>query len=264
VYHTIVLDMLGKTATVTLNRPDVRNAFNALMIGELTDAFERIGRERRLRVIVLGGAGKSFCGGADIAWMKSSLDLSEAENVSDAERMSDMFYAINHCPCPVVGRVQGAALGGGMGLLAVCDIVVAEEGATFGFTEAKLGIIPAVISRFVYPKIGETWARALFLTAERFGVDVAHRIGLVHWIAVPNELDDVVNQKVSEIVSSGPVASREAKELISELAGSQRDEWRNLTSRRIARLRTSAEGQEGLRAFLEKRIPSWLDDVTTS
>jgi methylglutaconyl-CoA hydratase len=193
--------------------------------------------------------------------MRESLDFSTEENLADARRMFDMFAAMNDLPQPLVGRVHGAALGGGMGLIAVCDVVVAEEGTVFGFTEARLGIIPAVISRFVVPKIGESWARALFLSAERFETDLAQRIGLVHWIAAPGELDELVQSKVNEMLMSGPEAVRQAKRLVASVVAMDRADVREYTAQRIAQLRAAPEGQEGLRAFLEKRSPAWRDQA---
>lgn len=257
--ETIETQTEGTVLTVALNRPSVRNAFNERMIAELTDVFRTVRDRADIRVVVLRGNGKSFSAGADVQWMRQSLNFGEDENVEDARRMSDMFHAIDVLPKPVVGCVHGAALGGGMGLLAVCDIVVAADDTIFGFTEARLGIVPAVISRFVVPKIGETWARALFLTAERFHADVARQIGLVHWVAPADALDDLVRQKVDELLAGGPVAVREAKQLVSDVASSDPGVLRDLTARRIAQLRTSPEGQEGLRSFLEKRQPVWRE-----
>jgi methylglutaconyl-CoA hydratase len=234
----------------------VRNAFNAQMIFELTEAFSTLASSDA-RVIQLSGLGPSFSAGADVTWMRESLGFTFEENLDDAHRMSDMFGAIDACPKPVVGRVHGAALGGGMGLLAVCDVVVADHGTVFGFTETRLGIIPAVISRFVLPKIGETWARALFTTGERFGTQMAQRIGLVHWVAPEGELDQLTDTKIEELLKAGPVAVQEAKSLIAAARGHGSTELREMTSRRIATLRTSPEGQEGLSAFLDRRKPAW-------
>jgi methylglutaconyl-CoA hydratase len=226
------------------------------MIGELGAEFERLAATD-VRVVVLRGQGASFSAGADVNWMRASLDYSPDENIVDARRMWDMFATIAAFPAPVICRVHGAALGGGMGLMAVCDVVVAARETTFGFTEAKLGIIPAVISSFVLPKIGESWARALFLTAERFGPELARHIGLVHWICAADELDLTVENKVGEMLASGPEAAREAKKLIAAGRRRHADELREYTSETIATLRAGAEGQEGLKAFLEKRAPTW-------
>jgi methylglutaconyl-CoA hydratase len=251
------LSVTKGVGTVTLNRPEVHNAFNAELISELTAVFEALSADDSVRAIILRGNGKSFCAGADVNWMRESLDLDESENIRDALRMSDMFAAIDQAPQAVIGRVHGAALGGGMGLLAVCDIVVAAADTRFGFTEARLGIIPAVISRFVVPKIGSSWARRLFLTAERFGADRAMEIGIVHDVVAEGDLDARMDALVPEILASGPRAVREAKVLISGLLERRDAERRSFTAERIAAMRTSAEGQEGLRAFLEKRKPEW-------
>lgn len=256
-YQTIDVDSAGPVARVVLNRPDVRNAFNDVMIAELTDAFQRLGGSDAVRVIVLRGAGPSFSAGADISWMRASLQLGVEANIADARRMSDMFATIDEVPKPVVAIAHGAALGGGMGLLAVSDIAIAVEGTKFGFTEAKLGIIPAVISPFVLPKIGESWARALFLSAERFGTELAHRIGLVHWVAPPDNLDNLVEQKVNDVLTSGPAATAAAKRLIRELREIPSDRQRARTAERIAKIRAGAEGQAGLGAFLERRRAPW-------
>jgi methylglutaconyl-CoA hydratase len=248
-------------ATVTLNRPEVHNAFNALLIAELTRAFGLLATRNDVHVIVLKGNGPSFCAGADINWMRDSLDYSTEGNIADALRMSDMFSAIRDAPQPVVGRVHGAALGGGMGLVAVCDISVAASDTRFGFTEARLGIVPAVISRFVVPKIGESWARALFLTAERFDAARAERIGIIHHVAAPEALDAVVVSVLSSLRACGPQALRTVKTLLHGLTELAEAEQRQFTAQTIARARTGDEGQEGLRAFLEKREPSWRSVV---
>jgi methylglutaconyl-CoA hydratase len=249
----------GSIVRVALNRPQVRNAFNAEMIAELTDTFTGLNRERDVRAVILSGNGASFSAGADVSWMRASLDFSEEENMADAQRMSDMFYAIDSLRSPVVAQVHGAALGGGMGLMAVADIVVAEETTVFGFTETRLGIIPAVISRFVLPKIGESWARALFLTGERFDADLARRIGLVHWIAPDGRSKDIVDEKIGHLLKCGPLAVQEAKALVAGAVERDRGQLRDYTAERIAALRTGPEGQEGLRAFLEKRPATWME-----
>ncbi|HZT12478.1 MAG TPA: enoyl-CoA hydratase-related protein [Candidatus Baltobacteraceae bacterium] len=248
----------GSVAHVRLNRPDVRNAFNAELIAELRTAFEQLGSDESVRAIVLSGAGKVFCGGADVAWMRSSLELSFEENVADARAMSQMFRTIDRCPKPVIARVHGAALGGGAGLAAVCDIVVAASDAVFGFTEVKLGIIPAVISPFVLAKIGVSNARALFLTGERFEAKRAQSIGLVHEVVIADTLDVCMERILNEIASAGPLAISAAKALIPHVSQATYAESLDITSEAIAGRRISAEGQEGLRAFLERRRPSWI------
>ncbi|HKU81694.1 MAG TPA: enoyl-CoA hydratase-related protein [Candidatus Tumulicola sp.] len=254
---TVSLRFADGIARVTLARPDVRNAFNADVIAELQAAFTRIAAADDVRAVVLAGEGKVFCGGADIGWMRASLDLSFEANAIDAERMSDMFRAVDNCPRPVVARIQGAALGGGAGLAAVCDVVVAAEDAVFGFTEVKLGIIPAVISPFSIAKIGPSNARALFLTGERFSADRAARIGLVHEVVPAAQLDDAVERVLGEIRSAGPYAVSAAKLLVRRVLDATYEESRAITTQAIANQRITPEGQEGLRAFLERRKPSF-------
>ncbi|MDP9111917.1 MAG: enoyl-CoA hydratase-related protein, partial [Candidatus Eremiobacteraeota bacterium] len=242
----------GGVAQVHLSRPDVRNAFNAQVIEELHRAFDRLGADADVRAIVLSGEGKAFCGGADINWMRGSLELSQEENVADAKRMSEMFRAIDRCPKPVIARVHGAALGGGAGLVAVCDIAIAADETIFGFTETKLGILPAVISPFVLAKIGESHARALFLTGERFDARRAATIGLVHEVVALTEIDLAVQRVLDEIKTASPSAIAFAKKIIAGVSAVTYDETLHITSHAIAEQRTSIEGQEGLRAFLER------------
>jgi methylglutaconyl-CoA hydratase len=235
----------GHLLRVTLARPDRRNAFDANLIAALTEAFADVGEAR---AVVLAGEGQSFCAGADVDWQRSAIDLSYEENVEDALRLYRMCETIDRCAAPVIARVQGYALGGGSGLVACADVAIAAPDATFGFSEVKLGIIPAVISPFVLPKIG-AHARRYFLTGERFDAPAALRIGLVHELA--EDLDPAVERVVGEVLTAGPEAAREAKKLIRERpAGDE-------TARIAARLRAGDEGQEGLRAFLERREPGW-------
>jgi methylglutaconyl-CoA hydratase len=236
----------GSILRVTLARPDRRNAFDAELIRELAEAFVDVGR---VRAVVLAGDGQSFSAGADVDWMRSSVDLSQDENVADANALRRMLEAIDTCPAPVVARVQGHALGGGAGLVAAADIAVAARDAVFAFSEVKLGIIPAVISPFALAKIGPGAARRYFLTGERFDAETALRIGLVHEVA--DDLDGAVERVVAELLSAGPQAARWAKRLVRERPdGSETARW-------IAERRASDEGQEGLRAFLDKRKPNW-------
>jgi methylglutaconyl-CoA hydratase len=236
----------GAVLRVAMARPERRNAFDAPLIDELVAAFADVGDAR---AVVLSGDGPSFSAGADVEWMRSSVDLSYDENVADALRLRAMLDALDSCPAPVVARVQGHALGGGCGLVACSDVVVAEPAAQFAFSEVKLGIVPAVISPFALAKIGPGAARRWFVTGERFSADVALRIGLVHEVA--DDLDAAVERVVGELLSAGPDAARAAKELARAPLSAEE------TARRIAVHRTSAEGQEGLRAFLEKRLPGW-------
>ena len=247
-------------ARVTLNRPDVHNAFDGQLILELRKTFDGLAREPAdaLRAVVLAGAGPSFCAGADVRWMRASLALSREENEQDAMTLAEMLDAIDRCPVPVITRVQGAALGGGMGLCAVSDLVIAEAGARFGFTETRLGILPAVISPFVIAKIGESHARALFPGGRRFEAARALRIGLVHELVEGEEaLDRAIDGAVADLLAAGPTAARAAKAIVREVRGLPHESTRWHTARRIAAQRTSGEGQEGLRAFLEKREPAW-------
>jgi methylglutaconyl-CoA hydratase len=236
----------GDVLQVTLARPDRRNAFDAALIAELTDAFAGVGDAR---AVLLAGEGPSFCAGADVEWQRAAIDLSYDDNVEDAMRLYAMMEAIDSCPAPVVARVQGYALGGGSGLVSCCDVAIASPDAVFGFSEVRLGIIPAVISPFVFAKIGRSAARRYFLSGERFGADEALRIGLVHEIA--DDLDAVVGSLVEALLAGGPEAVRAAKQLIREQPAG-----RELGEIAAAR-RTSSEGQEGLRAFLERRPASW-------
>lgn len=247
----------GPVEYLTLNRPEVRNAFNAEVIAELAAWAARAHADRDLRVVVLAGAGPSFCAGADAGWMAASAALSEAENIADAETMSRMFGAIDSLPCLVVARVHGAALGGGTGLAAVCDVVVAASDAMFGFTEVRLGIVPAVISPFALAKIGVSAARELFLTGARFEAARARELGLVHHVVDVAELDAAVDAIVKDALASAPGAVARAKALIREVAWRAPDAVRETTARAIAAQRVSPEGQAGLRAFLEKGRPPW-------
>jgi methylglutaconyl-CoA hydratase len=241
----------GPVYRVTLAKPERRNAFDAALIAELTEAFANVGDAR---AVLLAGEGQSFCAGADVDWQRASIDLADAENVEDAARLYRMLTVIDACPVPVVARVQGYALGGGSGVVGCADVAVAAADATFGFSEVKLGIIPAVISPFVVPRIGSA-ARRYFLTGERFGAETALRIGLVD--EVTSDLDASVDRLLSEILSSGPQAVREAKRLVRE-----RPPPEDLLQV-AARLRSSEEGQEGLHAFLEKRVPAWRSESSS-
>jgi len=246
----------GPFVTLTLNRPDVRNAFNEELIADLTAWAEQAAAANDIRAVVLRGAGKTFCAGADVNWMAKTVTYTRDENLADAKRMRRMFEALDELPFPLIGRVHGAALGGGAGLAAICDIVVAAETATFGFTEVKLGILPAVISPFALRKVGISAARELFLTGARFSAARAREIGLVHAVVPEMELDDAVDGFLREIESAAPDAVAEAKRMIREVAGRVGDEA-EITAAAIAERRVSPEGQEGLRAFLEKRTPAW-------
>ena len=237
----------GDLLRVTMARPERRNAFDAELIAELTEAFAAVGEE--VRAVLLSGEGKSFSAGADVDWMRSSIELSYEENVADARRLRKMLETIDSCPAPVLARVHGHALGGGCGLVACTDIAVAAPDVLFSFAEVKLGIIPAVISPYALAKIGASAARRYFVTGERFDAATALRIGLIHEVA--EDPDAAVARIVAELRTAGREAARHAKKLVLERPDGLG------TERRIAQRRTSEEGQEGLRAFLEKRDPSW-------
>lgn len=259
-YQHLRVERHGFAAYVTLARPEVHNAFNARLIAELQAAFQQLDGEDDVRAVVLQGDGPNFSAGADLNWMGASLNYSRDENVEDALRMADMFRVIDNCRHPVIGRIHGAALGGGAGLTAVCDIAIAAEGTRFGFTEARLGIAPAVISPFVLRKIGESHARALFLTAERFDAARAQAIGLVHQVISLDQLDDAVRKTLQHIGQSGPAGVRAAKVMARTVLKLSDEEARETTAATIAGLRVGSEGQEGIRAFLEKRRAGWVSD----
>ncbi len=247
-------------ATLTLNRPDVHNAFNAELVSELSRAFDELATQPP-RVLVLTGAGKSFSAGADLGWMKSMAEASEASNQADSRRLASMFRKLDELPCPTLARINGAAFGGGVGLISCCDIAIAADHAKFGLTEIRLGLIPATIAPFVIARIGTTHARRYMLTGEHFDAVIAQRIGLIQEHCENDQLDAHVRRIVEALTSGGPEAVRECKQLIRRISSmaSQPGETDAVTSRWIARLRVGEEGQEGLRAFLEKRRPSWSD-----
>jgi methylglutaconyl-CoA hydratase len=266
-YEFLTTTRDGPVEYLTLNRPGVRNAFNEEMIAELADWAARVTGDAGadgVRVVVLAGAGKTFCAGADVAWMAKTVAYTEEQNMHDAMAASRMFAALDGLPVPLIGRVHGAALGGGSGLCAVCDVVVAEEEAVFGFTEVRLGILPAVISPFALAKIGRSAARELFLTGNRFSAARAQDIGLVHAVVPAPRLDPTVSQYVQEILSAAPEAIAAAKALIARVWARPLAEAMPVTATAIATRRVSPEGQEGLKAFLEKRTPSWSQGSATA
>jgi methylglutaconyl-CoA hydratase len=253
----VALALDGPVAHVVLDRPGVRNALDGAMVRELHDAVAAASAQEEVRVLVLAGRGPAFCAGADLEWMKTVAGFAREENLADARALFELFEAIDRSPKAVVARVQGAALGGGAGLVAVADIAVAEEAAQFGFTEVRLGLVPAVISPFVVRKIGLSAARELFLTGERFSVARAAAIGLVHRVVKLEDLDAAVDERVGELLKAAPGAVAAAKALIRGVAGRPVEGVRDLVCRRIAERRASDEGREGLAAFLEKRAPAW-------
>jgi methylglutaconyl-CoA hydratase len=255
---SLLIQSDGPVVRVTLNRPEVRNAFNEQLIAALTAWAESVKVGGPARVAVLSGAGKMFCAGADLTWMSRMVAYTREENVRDARAMARMFEALDRLPIPLIGRVHGAALGGGVGLAAVCDIVVAAEDAAFAFTEVKLGILPAVISPYAIAKIGPSAARELFLTGARFSAARAKEIGLVHAVGEEQELDRMVAKYVNDLLTSAPEAVAAAKALIAHVSCSHGTSAVEYTIDAIADRRVSAEGQEGMGAFLAKRLPSWI------
>lgn len=254
----VTVERDGPVATVTLNRPEVHNALNAELIAAIRDRFRALGGDAGVRVVVLTGAGLSFCAGADLRWMQAAVRFSEEENRRDALVLTEMLEAIASCPKPVVARVNGAALAGGAGLVAASDIVIAADSARFAFTEARLGLVPATISPYVVRRIGESHARALFLTAERFESPRALAIGLVHESVAVEQLDTAVERTVTNLLRGGPLAQAENKALIAGIRDRRGDDLARYTAEMIARLRVGPEGQEGLHSFLEKRPPAWV------
>ncbi len=250
----------GKVTTIRLNRPDLRNAMDEQLISELTDAFHDAGKNQDVRVIILRGKGKSFCAGADLNYMKSIAEFGFEENVKDAQKLAALFQTIYLCPVPTIALVHGAAFGGANGLLAACDIVIAEENTKFAFSEVKLGITPATISPFVIRRIGEYGARELMITGKRFDAREALKWKLVNHITKESMLEQMLDETVQHILSSGPVAVRETKQLIRQVdVSTHMEELMEYTTQMIARLRGSAEGREGMSSFLEKRKPKWMD-----
>jgi len=254
---TVRLERAGPLARVALARPQVRNAFDDVLVAELTEVFGALGRDPDVRVIVLSGDGPVFCAGADVAWMRKAGGYSSEENARDAERMARMLRSIDACPRPVIALAQGAAIGGGVGLLAAADIAIAAEDAVFSLAEVRLGILPSVISPYVVRAIGPRFARELFLTGDRFDARTAHRIGLVHEVVGAPELEAAVRRRVDSLLAAGPEAVAVAKRLIDQVVGRTPEEAMALTVSTIAERRASAEAKEGLTAFLEKRRPTW-------
>jgi len=258
-YETITFDASGPAIRVTLNRDDVRNAFNGRMLADLLDAFEAAPRVPGGRVVVLTGVGSAFCAGADLNWMRAVRDFTYEQNLEESNQVAAVMRRIYDCPLPTIARVNGPAIGGGAGLVACCDLAVAAESARFSLSEVKLGLIPSCISPYVIKKIGEGPAREFFLTGERIAAEKARAIGLVNEVAREGELDAVVAKWVNQLVTSGPVAVAKCKELIKRVPQMDLDEAGPYTAEMIAKMRTSAEGQEGMAAFLEKRKPKWAE-----
>jgi methylglutaconyl-CoA hydratase len=258
-YQTLDLECDRQIATVWLNRPDMRNAFNETAIAEITQAFRELGKDDGIRAIILAARGAAFCAGADLNWMKKMAGYTRDENRADAVQLAEMLRVIYSCPKPVVAKVQGDCYAGGMGLVAVCDIAVAVEKANFCLSEVKLGLIPATISPYVIRAMGQNAARRYFVTAERFSAQEAHRIGFVHAVTTSEGLDAAVDGIANALAANSPNAVKEAKRLVQDVAGMPlTDALIADTAERIADIRASEEGREGVRSFLEKRKPGWL------
>jgi methylglutaconyl-CoA hydratase len=267
-YTTIKTERKGPVFLITMSRPEVHNAFNEHLIADLRHAFEQVAREERSedppRAVVYTGEGKSFSSGADLAWMGKMKNYSFEENRLDAQALAELMYAIYTCPVPTVARVNGAAIGGGVGLLSACDMAIASDRAVFSLSEVKLGIVPACIAPYVIGRIGQRSAREFFLTGERFSAEKALEIGLINRMAPHDDLDAAVDAFVAGIITSGPNALKMAKELIREVPSMSPEQYKAYTAEMIARLRISDEGQEGIHAFFEKRKPAWARRIETS
>ena len=259
IYETIQTTKQDTIFTISLNRPEVHNAMNDTMMKELTNCFKKISIDEEIKVVIITGNGKSFCAGADLNWMKSMANYSKEENIQDSKLLLDLYESIYACAKPVIGKINGHAFGGGVGLVAVCDITISTPEKKFAFSETKLGIIPSVISTYVVRRIGLFNMRRLFITGERFTSEYAKEIGLIDYIAKEDEIDEFVNKYINLLFSSGPKSIIEIKNLVENYQKMNLDEYKKFTVEKIAELRVSKEGQEGISAFLEKRKPDWSE-----
>ncbi|MEW5902524.1 MAG: enoyl-CoA hydratase/isomerase family protein [Acidobacteriota bacterium] len=259
-YETILAEKRGQTVWLWLNRPQVHNAFNAAMIRELAEAFENARTDDSVRIVILSGVGESFCAGADLNWMREIIRFSYEQNLRESRELAALLRAIYALPKPAIARVNGTVIGGGNGLFSACDLAIASERAKFGLSEVKIGLIPAAISPYIVKRIGESEARALFLTGERFDASRALALGLVNTVVPHDRLDAKVEEVIRLLLSSGPEAIAKSKELLQRVPGMSLEEAGDYTAKIIAELRVSPEGQEGMAAFLEKRKPNWVKD----
>ncbi len=259
-YETITYKKTDRIARVTFSRPEVHNAFNSTMITEMTDIFDEIEKDGDIRVVVLTGEGKSFCAGADLNWMRGVIKQTFDQNLAESNALAELFNMIYRCRRPVIGRINGAAIGGGTGFVAVCDMAIAARSAKFSFSEVKIGVVPACIGPYVVKKMGEGKARELFITGERMNAERAHEVGLVNKVVDDDQLDDAVDALVKTLLSSGPEAVAMAKKLVSEVPEMTPAQFKPYTAEMIAKLRVSDEGQEGMDAFLNKRKPNWVTE----
>ena len=258
-YDTIDIQKVKNVTTIYLNRPDVHNAMNEKLMKELTSCFKELIKDDNTRIIILTGNGRSFCAGADLHWMKSMTKYSKEENIRDGNLLLDLYETIYNCPKPVIGRINGSVFGGGIGLLAVCDIVIAGSDCKFSFSEVKLGIIPAVISTYVVRRIGLSNMKRLFITGEKFDSNYAKEIGLVDFVVSEQDLNDIVGQYIELLYFSGPKAIMEVKNLINFYEKIDLEKYKEFVVKKISELRISDEGQEGMNAFLEKRKAKWSE-----
>jgi methylglutaconyl-CoA hydratase len=259
IYETIDIERKNDILTVILNRPEVHNSMNEKLMKELTNCFKEISKDKNIRIIILTGKGKSFSAGADLNWMKKMVKYSKEDNIKDSRLLLDLYETISNCPKPIIGRINGHAFGGGIGLIAVCDITITTYGKKFAFSEVNLGIIPSVISTYVVRRIGLFNMKRLFLTGELFDSEYANKIGLIDHIVSDEDLDNEVRKHVKMLYSSGPKAIVEVYSLVNKYQKMNIEEYKKYTVKKIAELRVSDEGQEGINAFLEKRKTKWSD-----
>ena len=259
-YTTLRYEKDGQIARVTFNRPEIHNAFNAIVITEMSGLLTEIGKDDDIRLVLLTGEVKSFCAGADLNWMREVVSQSFEANLRESNALADLFHQVYTFRRPVVGRINGAAIGGGTGFVAVCDIAIAARSAKFSFSEVKIGVVPACIGPYVIKKMGEGKARELFITGERMSAERALEVGLVNKVVDDDQLDAEIDKLLTSILTSGPEAVAVAKRLVSEVPGMTPDQFKPFTAEMIARLRVSDEGQEGMDAFLNKRKPDWVND----
>ena len=257
-YDTITFKTDDRIARVTFSRPEIHNAFNSTMIAEMTGVFGKIEKDEDIRVVLLTGEGKSFCAGADLNWMRGVIKQTFDQNLAESNALAELFNKIYRCRRPVIGRINGAAIGGGTGFVAVCDMAIAARSAKFSFSEVKIGVVPACIGPYVVKKMGEGKARELFITGERMNAERAHEVGLVNKVVDDDQLDDAVDALVKTLLSSGPEAVAMAKKLVREVPEMTPAQFKPYTAEMIAKLRVSDEGQEGMDAFLNKRKPNWM------
>ncbi len=259
-YETVDYTKSGRIANVSFCRPKVHNAFNSTVIAEMADVFSRIEKDEDIRVVIITGEGKSFCAGADLNWMRGVISQSFEENLAESNDLADLFWQIYTCKRPVIGKINGAAIGGGTGFVAVCDIAIGARSAVFSFSEVKIGVVPACIGPYVIKKMGEGKTRELFITGERMKAERAHEVGLINKVVDDEALDAETDAIVGAILSSGPEAVAMAKRLISSVPGMTPEQFKPYTAEMIAKLRVSDEGQEGMDAFLNKRKPRWAEN----